>query len=158
MSSAGEYLAEMTGDLGWSYLRPHDLRRTWATALAVGAEVDPLLVCEWGRWDDLDTFVEHYIGVYSPQVQRRELGKVEWFHAESAVNVDRDPRIRLLHHADGVADSGDPSSPVTPRGATMRAKQFPIRTQTERFRNQPTYELLNHRDSAWLKPSIGDNF
>jgi hypothetical protein len=34
-----------------------DLRRTWATALA-REDVDPLLVCDWGGWNDLETFFD----------------------------------------------------------------------------------------------------
>jgi len=77
------HLDSVTADLAaeddemWQYVTPHDLRRTWATSLA-GSEVDPLLVCDWGGWSDLETFLEHYRGTYSPDVQRRELEKVAW--------------------------------------------------------------------------------
>jgi integrase len=64
-------------DPGWSYLTFHDLRRTWATALA-SADVDPLLVCDWGGWNDLETFLDHYRGTFSPEAQERERGKVDW--------------------------------------------------------------------------------
>jgi integrase len=64
-------------DPGWSYLTFHDLRRTWATALA-SADVDPLLVCDWGGWNDLETFLDHYRGTFSPEAQERERQKVEW--------------------------------------------------------------------------------
>ncbi|MFC7070646.1 hypothetical protein ACFQL9_13410 [Halobaculum lipolyticum] len=40
VGAAGERLAEETGELGWRGLSTHDLRRTWATALA-DAEADP---------------------------------------------------------------------------------------------------------------------
>lgn len=70
-------LATETSDEGWHHLSFHDLRRTWATSLA-SADVDPLLVCDWGGWNDLDTFLEHYRGTYSPEAQRRECEKVEW--------------------------------------------------------------------------------
>lgn len=39
-------LAETTGDEGWREVSTHDLRRTWATALA-DAEVDPLLALDY---------------------------------------------------------------------------------------------------------------
>ena len=77
VGSAGEQLAEETGDAGWRELSTHDLRRTWATALA-DAEVDPLLALDWGGWEDLETFLEHYKGAYSPAAQRRARGKVDW--------------------------------------------------------------------------------
>jgi integrase len=64
-------------DPGWQHLSPHDLRRTWATALA-SADVDPLLVCDWGGWEDLETFLDHYRGTFSPEAQQRERGKVDW--------------------------------------------------------------------------------
>jgi integrase len=74
---AADCLEDETGDAGWSHLSFHDLRRTWATALA-SADVDPLLVCDWGGWNDLETFLEHYRGTYSPEAQRRECEKVDW--------------------------------------------------------------------------------
>jgi integrase len=64
-------------DPGWRHLSYHDLRRTWATALA-SADVDPLLVCDWGGWNDLETFLDHYRGTYSPEAQERERQKVDW--------------------------------------------------------------------------------
>lgn len=72
-----EHLEEETGDEGWQYLSFHDLRRTWATSLA-SKDVDPLIVCDWGGWNDLDTFLEHYRGTYSPEAQKREREKVSW--------------------------------------------------------------------------------
>jgi integrase len=63
-------------DPGWQHLSPHDLRRTWATALA-SADVDPSLVCDWGGWDDLETFLDHYRGTFSPEAQQREREKVD---------------------------------------------------------------------------------
>jgi len=80
------------GDEMWQHVTPHDLRRTWATSLA-GREVDPLLVCDWGGWSDLETFLEHYRGTYSPEVQRRELEKVGWLSDGGAMRdaVDADP-------------------------------------------------------------------
>ena len=72
-----EALADETGDERWEYLTMHDLRRTWATQLK-GANVDSLLVCDWGGWEDLETFLDHYRGTYAPDVQLREREKVEW--------------------------------------------------------------------------------
>lgn len=74
--AAGE-LAEETGDDGWHHVSFHDLRRTWATNLR-NADVDPLMACDWGGWNDLETFLEHYQGRYSPEAQRRERKKVGW--------------------------------------------------------------------------------
>lgn len=91
---ATDRLAETTGDDGWRYLTPHDLRRTWATLLA-GQDVDPLLVCDWGGWSDIEVFLEHYRGSYSPEVQKRELEKVDWLDGGGDTQThrgDRPPR------------------------------------------------------------------
>ena len=77
IKSTREELVEETGDDRWNYVSMHDLRRTWATSLA-SKDVDPLIVCDWGGWDDLDTFLQHYRGTYSPEAQRRERDKVDW--------------------------------------------------------------------------------
>lgn len=77
LQEAREELADQEDDIGWQFLSTHDLRRTWASALA-DAEVDPLLVLDWGGWEDLETFLEHYNGTYSPAAQRRARGKVDW--------------------------------------------------------------------------------
>ncbi|ARS89909.1 tyrosine-type recombinase/integrase [Natrarchaeobaculum aegyptiacum] len=77
LRSAVDQLHEQTGDIGWSHLGFHDLRRTWATALA-SADVDPLLVCDWGGWNDLETFLKHYKGSFSPEAQKREREKIPW--------------------------------------------------------------------------------
>jgi integrase len=74
---ARETLAEQDDDERWLQVSFHDLRRTWATSLA-SRDVDPLIVCDWGGWSDLDTFLEHYRGVYSPEAQQRERSKVNW--------------------------------------------------------------------------------
>ncbi|OYR65161.1 tyrosine-type recombinase/integrase [Halorubrum ezzemoulense] len=77
VQEAREQLADETEDEGWHYLSTHDLRRTWATALA-NDEVDPLLVLDWGGWEDLETFLDHYKGSYSPAAQQRARDKVDW--------------------------------------------------------------------------------
>jgi integrase len=70
-------LAEQTGDEYWQHLGYHDLRRTWATSLR-SADVDAMVVCDWGGWDDLETFLDHYKGTHSPEAQKRERQKVDW--------------------------------------------------------------------------------
>jgi len=74
---ARDQLAEETGDSRWTHVSMHDLRPTWATQLA-SRDVDPLIVCEWGGWNDLDTFLNHYQGTYDPEAQARERSKVDW--------------------------------------------------------------------------------
>lgn len=66
-----------TGDMGWQYLSPHDLRRSWAQAL-LDEGVEPALVMHWGGWENWKTFREHYLGVYSPEKQQEERRKVAW--------------------------------------------------------------------------------
>jgi integrase len=73
VTTAGARLYADTGDDGWTYLGPHDLRRTWGTLL-----VEPGLVMEWGGWEDWETFREHYLGGYSLDAQQRGMEKVDW--------------------------------------------------------------------------------
>jgi integrase len=61
----------------WAHLSPHDLRRTWATALKA-EDVESLIVCDWGGWSNLETFLEHYRGAFSPDAQRQQREKVAW--------------------------------------------------------------------------------
>jgi len=77
MDSATDQLQEETGDPGWQYVGFHDLRRTWATQLR-SADVDAMVVCDWGGWNDLETFLDHYRGTHTPEAQRRERAKVDW--------------------------------------------------------------------------------
>ncbi|QSG08907.1 tyrosine-type recombinase/integrase [Halapricum desulfuricans] len=70
-------LREQTGDAGWQYVGMHDLRRTWATQLR-SADVDAMVVLDWGGWSDLETFLDHYRGTHTPEAQRRERAKVDW--------------------------------------------------------------------------------
>jgi integrase len=64
-------------DSGWEHLTPRDLHRTWATPLA-SADVDPLLVCDWGRLEDLEKFLDHYCGTFSSEARQRERETVDW--------------------------------------------------------------------------------
>ena len=66
-----------TGDVGWRYLGPHDLRRTWGTLLGE-SNVEPGIIMVWGGWEDWDTFREHYLGAYSPEMERRQAALVPW--------------------------------------------------------------------------------
>jgi integrase len=77
MQTATADLLEASDEPGWEFVGMHDLRRTWATSLR-SADVDAMVVCDWGGWDDLDTFLDHYRGTHSPEAQRREREKVEW--------------------------------------------------------------------------------
>lgn len=66
-----------TGDEGWLFVGPHDLRRSWGVRL-LEAGVLPSVVMEWGGWQDWKTFRDHYLAEFSPEALRRERGKVSW--------------------------------------------------------------------------------
>lgn len=77
VSDAGKRLAASTGEEMWGEVTPHDLRRTWATSLD-GSDVSMNIVCDWGGWTDIDTFLDHYRGTNSPEIQREQREKVDW--------------------------------------------------------------------------------
>lgn len=76
IKDAREELARSDDDR-WQHLTMHDLRRTWATHLK-SEDVDALLVCDWGGWEDLETFLDAYRGTFTPEAQKREREKVDW--------------------------------------------------------------------------------
>jgi len=75
-----------TGDDGWKYVGPHDLRRSWGVRL-LEAGVLPSVVMELGGWEDWQTFRDHYLAEFSPEALRRERGKVGWL-AEGRADPD----------------------------------------------------------------------
>ncbi|MDR9412862.1 MAG: site-specific integrase [Haloferacaceae archaeon] len=77
IADAAAELVTQTDDDAWAQVSFHDLRRSWATNLAA-AGVDPILVFDVGGWNDLETFLDHYRGSYSPEAHRREREKVSW--------------------------------------------------------------------------------
>jgi integrase len=72
-----------SGDEGWRYVGPHDLRRSWGVRL-LEAGVLPSVVMEWGGWEDWETFRNHYLAEFSPEALRRERGKVGWLAERTA--------------------------------------------------------------------------
>jgi len=70
-----------TGDEGWQYVGPHDLRRSWGVR-TLESGVLPSVVMEWGGWEDFKTFRDHYLAEFSPEALRRERGKVSWLGGE----------------------------------------------------------------------------
>lgn len=68
-----------SGDEGWQYVGPHDLRRSWGVRL-LESGVLPSVVMEWGGWEDWETFRNHYLAEFSPEALRRERGKVSWLN------------------------------------------------------------------------------
>lgn len=77
VTGAADAVIDDGGREMWEYVSPHDLRRTWATNLKA-ADVESLVVCDWGGWSDLETFLEHYRGAFSPEAQRQQREKVAW--------------------------------------------------------------------------------
>lgn len=76
---ARERVAAEVEDEYWLHLTFHDLRRTWASSLRA-EDVDAMIVCDWGGWEDLQTFLDHYRGTSTPEAQRREREKVDWLN------------------------------------------------------------------------------
>ena len=89
-----------TSDEGWQFLGPHDLRRTWGTLL-VEDGVEPGMIMEWGGWSDWETFREHYLGAYSPEMERYQASKVSWL---------------------GSSNEDSQSGPATPGSETSRSR------------------------------------
>lgn len=74
---AAQRCRAQSGDEGWQFVGPHDLRRSWGVRL-LEAGVLPSVVMEWGGWEDWTTFRKHYLAEFSPEALRRERGKVGW--------------------------------------------------------------------------------
>lgn len=83
VDDAAEICKEETDDPGWMFLGPHDLRRSWATML-VELGVEPGMIMEWGGWKDWETFREHYLGAYTPEMEKRQAALVPWLDASSS--------------------------------------------------------------------------
>jgi integrase len=66
-----------TGDEGWQFVGPHDLRRSWGVRL-LESGVLPSVVMEFGGWQDWQTFRNHYLAEFSPEALRRERQKIPW--------------------------------------------------------------------------------
>jgi integrase len=79
-----------TGDEGWLFVGPHDLRRSWGVRL-LEAGVLPSVVMEWGGWEDWQTFRDHYLAEFSPEALRRERGKVSWLGGQRSRDSDDQP-------------------------------------------------------------------
>jgi integrase len=97
------HLDDVTGELAeddemWAHVTPHDLRRTWATLLSADID-DPLLIMDFGGWEDIETFLEHYRGSYSPAVQRRELSNVDWLDVGERGVGEREPELTMLEQS-----------------------------------------------------------
>lgn len=76
VTDAAEALYGHTGDEGWRFVTPHDLRRTWAAYLLFDCGVLPAVVMNWGGWEDWKTFRDHYLSEMSPAAAERERSKI----------------------------------------------------------------------------------
>lgn len=74
---AAERMHASSGDDGWLYLTPHDLRRTWGRRL-LEMGVLPAVVMDWGGWTDWTVFREHYLTELSPEAIKQERKKVTY--------------------------------------------------------------------------------
>lgn len=72
---AAEQLYAESGDKGWTFVTPHDLRRSWGVGLLEDGVV-PSLVFEWGGWQSWEVFRDHYLAEFSPDAVRCERAKV----------------------------------------------------------------------------------
>jgi integrase len=81
-----------TGDEGWDYVGPHDLRRSWGVRL-LESGVLPSVVMEFGGWEDWTTFRDHYLAEFSPEALRREREKIPWLGGEPQENA-AEPAVR----------------------------------------------------------------
>jgi integrase len=79
---AAQHCRAETGEEGWQFVGPHDLRRSWGVRL-LESGVLPSVVMEWGGWEDWQTFRDHYLAEFSPEALRRERGKVGWLGGQS---------------------------------------------------------------------------
>jgi integrase len=104
--SADRCLAE-TGDEGWQFVGPHDLRRSWGVRLLENGVV-PSVVMEWGGWEDWQTFRDHYLSEFSPEALRRERGKVSWLGHETKMESQQSYAV--------LPGSARPSSGRQPQG------------------------------------------
>ncbi len=77
MAQTTEAIAGQEDDEMWLEVTMHDLRRTWASSLN-SADVEAMVVCDWGGWNDLDTFLDHYRATAQPEEQLKQRQKVDW--------------------------------------------------------------------------------
>jgi len=90
VARARERVHADSGDEGWLFVGPHDLRRSWGVRL-LEAGVLPSVVMEWGGWEDWETFRNHYLAEFSPEALRRERGKVSWLAEGQSSPVSETP-------------------------------------------------------------------
>jgi len=84
-----------TGEEGWRFVGPHDLRRSWGVRL-LEAGVLPSVVMELGGWEDWQTFRDHYLAEFSPEALRRERQKVSWLGGGRGDVDDAQARYSVL--------------------------------------------------------------
>jgi integrase len=105
---AAERLQAETGDVGWSYLDVHDLRRTWGGDLLWNQGLLPTSVMQFGGWDDWETFRDAYLGEMSPEAARREREKVSWMGAGAQPTDEQSPPSTIFEPNPGGQSQGTP--------------------------------------------------
>jgi len=98
VTQKAETLHAEDGNRGWKFLRPHDLRRTWASWAMYERGVLPAVIFRYGGWSDWDTFANHYVGTLSPEAARRERSKMY-------ADADGDAEIGQMYEPAGAVAS-----------------------------------------------------
>lgn len=104
---AAQRMHASSGDNGWLYLTPHDLRRTWGRRL-LEMGVLPAVVMDWGGWSDWTTFREHYLTELSPEAIKQERKKVSYL--EDSFDDRRGQQSASIVGGRSVAGGGGPPS------------------------------------------------
>lgn len=89
---AAQRIQAKTGDKGWSFVGPHDLRRSWGGHLLWNCGVSPMSVMQFGGWSDWTTFEEHYMGEMTPEARDRERSKIDYVGGEPSDEIVFEPR------------------------------------------------------------------
>jgi integrase len=76
--AVSEIAADDDRDEIWEHVRLYDGRRTFANQM-LDNEVEPLQVMQWGKWNDWQTFRDHYLKDFSVEYQSEQLSKVDGY-------------------------------------------------------------------------------
>jgi len=123
-----------SGEDGWQFVTPHDLRRTW------GRSSSKPVCCRrslWpGGWEDWQTFRDHYLGEFSPEAIRRERQKVDYLADRT---VARSEQSRAGFSA--FEARGRPTRTALPRRISLRRAE----RRAERFLSRQDEYPLSKR-------------
>lgn len=98
VARARERCHAATGDEGWLFVGPHDLRRSWGVRL-LESGVLPSVVMEFGGWDDWKTFRNHYLAEFSPEAIRRERAKIPWLNENYSSDEEQPQNYALPQYS-----------------------------------------------------------